>query len=277
VVNGPVYAAEREDVAMRYAVNVSMLFTELPFLERFAAVRAAGFDAVEMWWPRGADLDAVAAAITDAGVDVALMNLDGGDLEAGQRGLLADPRRDQQVSESITVGLAFAQRIGARRVNALVGLAVDDEPPGDQLQRVAANLRRIADAAAARGIRVLIEAINTIENGPYLVATTADADQLRRTVDRPNVRLQYDAYHMQRMEGNLTATVERYLAVIDHIQIADCPGRNQPGTGEIAYPFLLGRLATLGYDGYVGLEYRAATSDTTGSFAWLPREQRAAR
>ena len=261
----------------RYAVNVSILFREHRYLERFAAARAAGFDAIETWWPAGVAHDDLVAAVRDAGVGVVLMNLDGGDLAAGSRGLLSDPAHEDAFRASLPDGIELARRLGARRVNALVGLAAAGMPRADQLALATANLRRVADAAAPHGIEVLIEAINTFENGPYLVSTTAQADALRRAADRPNVRLQYDAYHMQRMEGNLAATIERHLDVIAHVQIADCPGRHEPGTGEIAYPFLLDRLDRIGYQGRVALEYEAPEGDTLASLGWLPRAQRGAQ
>jgi hydroxypyruvate isomerase len=262
---------------MRYAVNVSILFTEHPYLERFAAARAAGFDAVETWWPDGVDGDDVAAAAADADVDVVLMNIPAGDMAAGDRGLLGDPAREAELAAGLEPAIALARRLGAPRVNALAGLAVPGMARDDQLALVAENLRRVADAAAPHGIEVLIEAINTLENGPCLVATTAEAEALRARVARPNVRLQYDAYHMQRMEGNLVDTITRHFDAIAHVQVADCPGRAQPGTGEINYPFVLERLAALGYDGYVALEYRAPDGDTLASLDWLPLAERASR
>jgi hydroxypyruvate isomerase len=262
---------------VRFAVNISILFREHAYLDRFAAARAAGFDAVESWWPGGHDPAAVADAVADAGVAVALLNTDAGDMRAGDRGLLADPARERELAENLPVAIELARRIGAPRVNALVGLAVPGLDRADQLALVRQNLRRIAKAAEPHGIEVLIEAVNTIENGPYLVATTREAEALRASVDRPNVRLQYDVYHMQRMEGDLCATIERHLDRIAHVQIADAPGRHQPGTGEIAYEFVLGHLARIGYRGYVGLEYTAPDGDTLASIEWLPVERRGAR
>lgn len=262
---------------MRYAVNVSILFTEHPYLERFAAARAAGFDAVETWWPDGVDPGDVAAAVADADVDVVLMNIPAGDMAAGDRGLLADPARAAELTAGLEPAIDLARRLGTSRINALAGLAVPGMARDDQLALVTENLRRVADAAAPHGIEVLIEAINTLENGPYLVPTTAAAEALRERVARPNVRLQYDVYHMQRMEGNLVDTITRHLDAIAHVQVADCPGRAQPGTGEINYPFVLEALAALGYDGYVALEYRAPGGDTLASLDWLPAAERASR
>lgn len=181
---------------MRYSLNVSILFTEVPFLERFARARDAGFTAVEFWWPRGEDLSATRAAIE--------------------------------------------------------------------------NVRFAADAAAEQGAEVLIEAVNTIENGPYLLWRTDQAADFARSVGRDNVRLQYDAYHMQRMEGNLVATIERHFDAIAHVQIADSPGRGQPGTGEINFDYVLGRLGELGYDGHVGLEYKPPGGTPRPAWAGCP-------
>jgi hydroxypyruvate isomerase len=262
---------------MRYSVNVSILFTEVPFLERFARARDAGFTAVELWWPRGEDLGATRDAIEDAGVDVVLLNFDAGDMPAGDRGLISDPARQDAFRENVPVALEFAQTVGCTKLNALAGHELPQLERAAQLELARENVRFAADAAAEQGAEVLIEAVNTIENGPYLLPRTSAAAEFVRGVERDNVRLQYDAYHMQRMEGNLVATIERHLDAIAHVQVADSPGRGQPGTGEINFDFVLGRLEELGYDGYVGLEYKPPEGDTEASLSWLPRERRGAR
>lgn len=256
---------------MRFAVNVSILFNEAPFLDRFGLAAAAGFSAVEFWWPRGEDLEAVVAAVRDAGVAVALMNFDAGDMAAGDRGLVGDPNRHQDFRDHVPVALEVAAALDCRRLNALLGHRSPGLPEAEQLELAAENLRFAGDRAAGR--EVLVEAVNTIENGPYLISRTADAAALVRRVQRPNVRLQYDAYHMQRMEGNLAATLREHIGGIAHVQIADSPDRYEPGTGEINYRYLLALLDGLPYDGYVGLEYRARSS-TDEALAWLPREER---
>ena len=243
---------------MRFCANISLLFTEVPFLERFAAARSAGFDAVELWWPRGEDLDAVAAAVAEAGVEVVLLNFDAGDMAAGDRGLFSDPARADELDAAIPAGLALADAIGAARLNALVGFG--------SLDLARENVRRAADLAGSKTIT--IEAVNTYENGPYLLSNTRDAAAFVRSVDRPNVALQYDAYHMQRMEGNLLPTIAEHLDLIGHIQIADAPGRGEPGTGEIDYDYLLPKLDELGYTGWVGLEYKP-TRATVETLDWL--------
>jgi hydroxypyruvate isomerase len=260
---------------MRFAVNVSILFKEVPFLERFARARAAGFGAVEFWWPAGEDLGDVRAAVRDAGLAVALINFDAGDMPAGDRGLLSDPDRAQLFRDNVPVALELAQDLGCRRLNALVGLELAPERREEQLALARENVGWAADRAAEVGAEVLIEAVNTFENGPYLLHTTRQAAAFVRAVGRPNVTLQYDAYHMQRMEGNLVATLREHIGEIAHVQVADSPGRGEPGTGEINYPFVLAALEELGYDGYVGLEYNPTTAATEDSLGWLPEPVRA--
>ena len=262
---------------MRYSVNVSILFTEVPFLDRFARARDAGFTAVELWWPRGEDLGATRDAIVDAGVDVVLLNFDAGDMAAGDRGLISDPARQHEFRRNVPVALELAQAVGCTKLNALAGHELPALDRRAQLELARDNVRFAADAAGEQGAEVLIEAVNTIENGPYLLSRTAQAADFVRSVGRENVRLQYDAYHMQRMEGNLVATIERHLDAIAHVQVADSPGRGQPGTGEINFDYVLGRLEELGYDGHVGLEYKPPGGDTEASLSWLPRESRGSR
>src|SRR3954471_7029184 len=243
---------------MRFCANISLLFTEVPFLERFSAARSAGFDAVELWWPRGEDLDAVEAAVAAAGVEVVLLNFDAGDMPAGDRGLFSDPARAEELEAAIPAGLALADALGVKRLNALVGFG--------SLDLARENVRRAADLAGDKTIT--IEAVNTYENGPYLLSNTRDAAAFVRSVGRPNVALQYDAYHMQRMEGNLLPTIAEHLDLIGHIQIADAPGRGEPGTGEIDYGYLLPKIDELGYDGWVGLEYKP-TRATVETLDWM--------
>lgn len=245
---------------MRFCANISLLFTEVPLPERFAAARSAGLPAVELWWPRGEDLDAVASAAGDSGLDVVLLNFDAGDMPAGDRGLASDPARQAEFRANVPVALDLAGRLGATQLNALIGF-------GD-LDLARENVRYAADAAAEQGADVMIEAVNTFENGPYLLSTTRAAAEFIRSVGRDNVRLQYDAYHMQRMEGNLTATIAEHLDLIGHIQIADSPGRGEPGTGEINYEYVLRRIDELGYGGWVGLEYKP-TRSTVESLDWM--------
>jgi hydroxypyruvate isomerase len=255
---------------VKFCANVSILFKDAPSPDRFEHAAAAGFPAVEFGWPAGESLADVEAAIRDAGPEVALFNFDAGEMAAGDRGLLSDPGRAHRFFENVPVALELAQRIGCERLNALVGLERSPAERDAQLKLAADNVARAADRAAPLGIDITIEAVNTFENGPYLVPTTRRAAAFIDRVERPNVRLQYDAYHMQRMEGNLVATITEHADRIAHIQIADSPGRGEPGTGEINYPFVLDAIDGLGYDGWIGLEYNPTTATTEESLGWMP-------
>jgi hydroxypyruvate isomerase len=256
---------------VRFAPNLSLMWAGLPLAERFAAAARAGFDAVELWWPGSRDAASLPALCERYGLRLALLNFDAGDMPAGDRGLAADPSRTEQLRRNVPEALEIAGECGCGRLNLLVGLRLAALSAAEQLDLARENVAWAADRAAAAGCAVMIEAVNSVENGPYLLTTTAAAAEFVARVDRQNVRLQYDAYHMQIMEGNLTATLDAHWALIDHIQIADVPGRHEPGTGEINYPFLFDHLDRRGYDGYVGLEYRPSTPRPEDSLGWLDR------
>jgi hydroxypyruvate isomerase len=256
-------------MTLRFSPNLSLLWADLPLPERFARAAAAGFSAVELWWPGQADAELLPELTARWGLQLALLNFDGGDMSAGDRGLAADPARVRQLRENVPAALRIAQACGGEQLNLLVGKRQERYPLEEQLRLARDTVAWAADQAAATGCSVMIEAINSMENGPCLLTTTAAAAAFIRQVGRPNVRLQYDAYHMQRMEGDLTTTLDTYWSLISHIQIADVPGRGEPGTGEINYRFLLGHLDQKGYDGYVGLEYRPSGGSPEDSFGWL--------
>ena len=259
---------------MRFSANVSILFKEVPFLERFGRAAATGFSTVEFWWPSDEDPDAVEKAVKDANLQVALMNFDAGDMAAGDRGLAGDPEREGRFRENVPVALELARSLGCRRMNVLVGHALAGMKRDEQLAIAQRNVGFAADEARKVGVEVLVEAVNTFENGPYLLRTTEGAVRFVRGVGRGNVKVQHDLYHMQRMEGNLVANLREHVGLIGHVQIADSPGRGEPGTGEIRYPYVLAALEELGYDGYVGLEYNPTTETTEESLGWLPEELR---
>ena len=259
---------------MRFCPNLSMLFREVDFVDRFDRAASAGFSAVEFWWPSGEDLDGVQAAIRDSGLGVALFNFDAGDMPSGDRGLVSDPARREEFRENVPVALEMARSVGCRRVNALVGLELEGMDPDEQLDLARDNVGWAADRARQHGIEVMIEAVNTFENGPYLLATTGAAADFLERVGRENVKLQYDAYHMQRMEGNVVATLRDRIGRIGHIQVADSPDRGEPGTGELNYRYIFAALADLPYDGWIGLEYKPTGETTEESFRWLPQENR---
>jgi len=253
----------------RFCANVSLLFTELPLLERFAAARAAGFDCVEMHWHREVDPDALRAAVKESSLHVALLNFDGGDTQAGDRGLAGDPRRYGEFRENVPVALELAAAVGCRRLNALVGRRVDGASPAEQIALATENLAFAADAAARQGAEVLVEALNLYDTPGCLISGTAAASELVRRTGRANVRLQFDAYHMHRMGEDLVTAIAGYGALIAHVQLADDPGRGDPGTGEIDFQSLLAALDGLGYDGWIGLEYVPPGGNTPASLARL--------
>jgi hydroxypyruvate isomerase len=259
---------------VRFSANLSMLFKDVPFLDRFGRASGAGFSAVEFWWPSNEDIGEVQKAVNDAGVEVALFNFDAGDMPKGDRGLVSDPGRQEQFRENVPVALELARSLSCGRLNILVGQELEGMTRGEQLALARENVRLAADAAAEYGISVVVEAVNTLENGPYLLYATEQAVEFVRDVSRENVRIQHDFYHMQRMEGNLVATLHENIGTIGHVQIADSPERGEPGTGEIRYPYVLAALEELGYDGYVGLEYSPTTETTEESLSWLPKELR---
>jgi hydroxypyruvate isomerase len=254
---------------MRFSANLSFLFKDVPFDERFRRAADAGFSGVEFMWP-GLDLvDSVAAAVQETGLEVALFNFDAGDMAAGDRGLAGDPDRRAQFRDNVPVALELASRIGCRRLNALVGVHRPGLELASQLEVARENVAWAAQQARAQGATIMIEAVNSQENGPYLLDTTAKAVSFLDAVGTDNVALQYDVYHMQRMEGNLADTISRLLPRIGHVQIADPPRRSEPGTGEVNFGFLLGLLEHVGYDGWVGLEYNPSTSTTEESLGWM--------
>jgi hydroxypyruvate isomerase len=261
-------------VELHFDLNVSILLREYLFLDRFDQAARLGFDAVEFWWPAGEDLAAVTRRIRDAGLHVALFNFDGGDLVAGERGLLNSAERLAQFRANVPVALDLAQRIGCRRLNALVGKLHTGEPRANQLDRARENLRWAAEQADASGITILVEALNSWDTDGYLLTNTRDTLAFLDTVGAPNLAYQYDVYHMQRMEGNIAATIRAQAARIGHVQVADSPGRNQPGTGELNYRYIFQTIAESGYTGMIGLEYDPRGS-SEASLAWLPDDRRA--
>jgi hydroxypyruvate isomerase len=254
---------------MRFSANLSFLFKEVPFIERFGRAREAGFAGVEFMWPGTDELPALERALAGAGLEVALFNFDAGDIAAGDRGLLSDPARHERFRENVPIALELAGRIGCTRLNALVGVRLAEVERDTQLQLARENIAWAAEQARAYGASIMIEAVNSYENGPYLLDTTAKAIGFMDAVAADNVLLQYDVYHMQRMEGNLAATISRLLPRIGHVQVADPPTRGEPGTGEINYPFIFDLLERSGYGGWVGLEYNPSTATTEESLGWI--------
>jgi hydroxypyruvate isomerase len=249
----------------RLAANLTMMFTELPFLDRFDAAAAAGFRAVECVAPYVEPAAAVAERLNGNGLTFALFNMPPGDWGAGDRGFGADPARKDEFRCSIDQALEYAHATGCRTLHLMAGKIAPGAERAHWTDTLVENIRLAADTTANAGITIVLEPINTKVDIPgYFYDSTAGAIEVIDLAGRANVKLLYDIYHMQIMEGDLARTIERLMPHIGHVQLADNPGRNQPGTGEINYPWLLSRLDALGYDGWVGCEYKpsGATADS---------------
>lgn len=258
---------------IRFALNVSLTMRDTPWLDRFDTTARLGFDAVEFWWPDGVDLTAIHHRLRDTGLQPVLVNLPAGNLAQGERGLLNHPTRQTEWRALVPHALEFACQIGCPRMNALVGKLVPTEPREVQLARVRENLAWLCEQAAAVGIEIVVESLNAWENDGYLLTTTAETLTFLASVGAPNLRYQYDCYHMQLMEGNITRTIRKHIGQIGHIQVADAPDRHQPGTGELHFPFIFRTIAASNYTGFIGLEFIPAGT-LADSLAWLPADRR---
>ena len=256
-------------------VNISIMFRELEPLRRPAAAAAAGFDAVECWWPfpgaepTDAERERFVRSFREAGVRLAALNLDGGELAKGERGLLSHPGREAHVERNLAAAVDLAGELGCGIINALYGNRVLGLDPRDQDELAVTHLGMAAAAARSIGATVVVEALNPWENPQYPLNRTAQVIELMGRVERDSgerIRCLYDIYHAQRTEGELIETIRRHGASFGHVQLADAPGRGEPGSGEIAFPRVLEALRTSGYRGAVGLEYLPTTT-TTASLA----------
>ncbi len=260
-------------MALKYCPNLSMLYTEHPFLDRFAKAAAASFAAVEFLFPYDFDLAEIRARLGDLGLVQVLFNLHPGDRVSGEWGTLSNPQRRASFRRSFAKALEIASYLNCSRLHVMFGKKVAGIEWNAQVECAAENLLWAAPAAAAAGVTLLIEPLNEMDFPNYGLHRTAEALSIIKQVNHPQVKLQYDIYHAQISEGNLINTITSCLPDIGHIQIADVPGRHQPGTGEINYPVVLKVLEKLNYTGYVGLEYQPS-NDTESSLAWLDREER---
>ncbi len=251
-----------------FAANLNFLFTEAPFLERFALARRAGFTAVEYHYPYAYSPAVLKEHLAANGLTQVLFNMPPGDAAAGERGLAALPGRSGEFRAGVAQAIEYACALGVPCVNCLAGCRVQGVGDDAHWQTLAANVRYAAQAFQAHGLTLVLEALNRFDNPGFLLNRTRQLQTLLDEVAQPNVLIQYDLYHAQREEGELVATLRANIARIGHIQIADNPGRHQPGTGEINYPFLLAEIDALGYQGYVGLEY-IPDPDTETSLGWL--------
>ena len=259
----------------RFSAHLSMLFPEHPFLERFAAAREAGFEAVEYWYPYTYPAERLAEELERHHLRQALINLPPGDVEAGDQGLAALPGREDEFREAFELALSYARVLDCPCLHAMAG----KQPPGPvdtkaALRTYVANLRFAAERAAAEGRSVVIEAINARDIPGYFLSSTHDAVLTIETVDHPGLGLLLDLYHCQIMEGDLAVRIRELMPFTRHMQIAGVPERHEPDVGEVHYPYLFRVIDSLGYRGFVGCEYNPR-GDTHAGLAWLDREHEA--
>ena len=259
---------------VQYAVNLAWLFTEFPFLERFEQAAKAGFRAVEIPFPYEYRPDEIVARKNAFGLEIVLINTPAGDLQRGEAGRLGNPNQRDEFRRDLERGLRYADRLGCSRLHTMVGTTVPAVDQGVQRACIIENLSEAIPVARDAGVTLLIEAINPIDIPGYFLTRSGDALSIIDELNSSWVGFQYDAYHMQRVEGNLTQTLQTNIMRIGHIQIADLPGRHQPGTGEINFTNLLRSIDAMGYTGYIGLEYRPL-GPSADSFGWAaPRDDR---
>jgi hydroxypyruvate isomerase len=259
------------------AANVSLLFGELPLTRRPAAAARAGFSAVEMWWPfasaepAGSEVDGMVAAVRDAGIPLVALNFAAGNMGAGDRGLLNDPASAAQLRASVEVAVLIGERTGCRLFNALYGNRLDGVSSARQHDQAVSNLAFAARAAGTIGGTVLVESLNVAENGGYLLPRPADAAQVVRAArasGHPNVALLADVYHWAAGGDDPAAVVDAHAPLIGHVQVADYPGRHEPGTGDVDFDAVYAALQRHGYRGAVAAEYRPAARTEDG-LSWI--------
>ena len=251
-----------------FAANLTMMFNEVDFLDRFAAAADAGFKGVEYLFPYDYEPAQLAELLERHSLAQALHNLPAGDWAAGERGIACHPDRVAEFQEGVSKAIEYATALSCPQVNCLAGVAPDGVSSEDMDATLVSNLSYAADQLKAAGIRLLIEPINTIDIPGFTLNYPEQARDLIERVGSDNLFLQHDLYHMQIMQGDLARNIERNMDIIRHIQIADNPGRHEPGSGEINHPFLFDYLDNIGYDGWIGCEYVPAATTTEG-LTWL--------
>ena len=254
----------------KFSANLSMLFTELPFLDRFGAAANAGFDAVEFLFPYAWTAQEIKQRLDMHGLQLVLHNLPAGDWEAGERGIACHPDRVEEFRDGVARAIDYAKALGVGQLNCLAGKAPAGVSEDRLRQTFVDNLTYAAAQLKQAGLKLLIEPINSVDIPGFYLTRTTQAAAMLVEVGADNAFIQYDIYHAQRMEGELAETMQKYLPRIGHIQLADNPGRNEPGTGEINYPFLFSHLDKIGYQGWIGCEYKPATTTAAG-LGWRQR------
>jgi hydroxypyruvate isomerase len=251
----------------RLAANLSMMFNEVPFLERFTAARKAGFEGVEFLFPYDFPAPELRSRIVGEGLTQVLFNMPPGDWSKNERGLAALPGRQLEFREGVKRALDYASTLECQRVHCMAGIIPAEIPLTTATAVYAANLSWAAEQARPAGVKLLIEPINHRDMPGYFLNTEAQGAAIVEAIGKDRIGLQFDIYHVQTTEGDITKRMEQYMPLIDHMQIADVPARNEPGTGEIGWEFVFRRIDELGYMGWVGCEYRPA-GDTVEGLGW---------
>ena len=254
----------------RFAANLSMLFTEVPFMQRFALAAQHGFTAVECQFPYAFDAAEIKEQLDSNKLQMVLHNLPAGNWQIGERGIACHPDRVDEFKAGVQQAVAYAQILNVKQLNCLAGIAPEGIYADALNQILVKNLQYAAQVFKDNGLRLLLEPINTLDVPGFFVSNTQQAIDILDAVGANNAYVQYDIYHAQRMEGNLALTLQQHLHRIGHIQLADNPGRNEPGTGEINFSYLLPALDRMGYSGWVGCEYIPAAGTVVG-LGWLQK------
>lgn len=252
----------------QFAANLTMLFTEVPFLERFEKAHNAGFKAVEFLFPYAFDAQVLSQKLEQYGLEQALFNMPPGNWDAGERGFAAIPGRENEFKDSVETALAYATALNCKKVHAMSGLIDEHFSYEKHVNTFIQNIRYAADAFAKHGIELMIEPLNNRDVPNYFVANQRVAVELIKQVDRPNVKLQLDLYHAQIMDGDLTHLIQDLALYTGHIQIASVPERHEPSEGEINYPHLFNVLDKSGYKGWIGCEYNPKNTTEDG-LGWV--------
>jgi hydroxypyruvate isomerase len=259
-------------VSLTYSAHISWLFSELPYLERLGAARRAGFHRIETAWPEEAkDREGLAGVVAEQELEVVLLNCPAGDAEGGERGFLNDPLRREEAERDFLAAADLAQRVGAPSLNALVGRELSGIPLASQHRALVDALSAFIPEAASRGLGILLEPLNSIENPSYLAPTPGAALELIEECGSDVLGVLLDVYHVARAGGDPLAEIERCRGLIGHVQISDFPGRGQPGSGGLDFAAILQGLEAVGYGGSVGLEY-VPRGTTEGSLSFLHGE-----
>ncbi|MGA2596252.1 MAG: 2-oxo-tetronate isomerase [Bryobacteraceae bacterium] len=255
----------------RFAANLSMMFNEVPFLDRFSAATDAGFNGVEYLFPYEHAAATIGQKLRQNKLENVLFNMPPGDWAAGERGIASIPGREAEFRNGVSKALVYAKELGVGRLHAMAGIPPADANPAACRAALVENLKYAAEELARHNIMLLLEAINTRDMPGFFVSTQAQCADICAAVNAPNMKMQLDCYHMQVMEGDLASKLRRYAAQCGHVQIAGAPNRNEPDTGEIRYEYLFGILDELAYAGWVGCEYRPG-GKTADGLGWFSRE-----